>query len=395
MLNFYYFCPNEQQNLFLIVVIPLPKLINIKMKFLFFRKNHLLTLLALLGIFAACDPNENKDEIITYNEGILISNEGAFDGGAGTGSISFFDRTESSIENRIFETANERPLGNIVQSVSLHNENAYIVVNNANVVEVAEAETFISIATIEGLALPRYFLGIDNNKAYISQWGEGGLQGSVAVIDLTTNSISKTIATDAGAERMLRVGNEIWVACSGGFGIANSIAIINSETDELITAISVGFNPNSLQLDYNNKVWAVCSGNIAYDADWNIDEAASTVGSLSKIDAASYVLESNLAFGSVYGSPSNLVINGENNMLYYTYNGQTYQHDVDASSLSDTPFIEKSFYGLGFDTVDNYLFATDAKDFISRGYVFRYNAATAELVDSMQVDIAPNSGFSF
>ena len=194
---------------------------------------------------------------------------------------------------------------------------------------------------------------------------------------------------------MLRVGNEIWVACSGGFGTANSIEVIDTETDALITSITVGFNPNSLQLDANNKVWAVCSGNTVYDADWNIDEAASTVGSLSKIDAASYVLESNLAFGSIYGSPSNLVINGENNRLFYAYNGQIFQHDIDASSLNETPFINKSFYGLGFDTADNYLFATDAKDFVSRGYVFRYNAATAAVVDSIQVGVVPNSGFSF
>ena len=344
----------------------------------------------------ACEKTDNTDEdIVTYDEGVLISNEGAFDGGAGTGSISFFNRAEASIENNVFETVNDRPLGNIVQSVSLHNNKTYIVVNNANVVEVVEAETFKSTATIEGVALPRYFEGIDNNKAYISQWGSDGTTGSVAVIDLTTNTITNTIATDAGAGRMLRVGNEIWVACSGGFGTANSIEVIDTETDALITSITVGFNPNSLQLDANNKVWAVCSGNTVYDADWNIDEAASTVGSLSKIDAASYVLESNLAFDSIYGSPSNLVINGENNRLFYAYNGQIFQHDIDASSLNETPFINKSFYGLGFDTADNYLFATDAKDFVSRGYVFRYNAATAAVVDSIQVGVVPNSGFSF
>ncbi|MGB1207286.1 MAG: DUF5074 domain-containing protein [Chitinophagales bacterium] len=366
------------------------------MKLFYLRKNYLLVILAILGTFTACESTDDEDEdIITYNEGVLISNEGPFDGGAGTGSISFFNKVESSIENNVFETVNNRPLGNVVQSVSLHNDNTYIVVNNANVVEVVEAETFKSTGVIEGLALPRYFMGIDNNKAYVSQWGEGGVAGSIAVIDLTTNTITKTIATDAGAEHMLRVGNEVWVACSGGFGSANSIEVINTESDELTQSITVGFNPNSLQLDANNKVWAVCNGNTVYDADWNVDEAASTVGSLSRIDAATYDLESNLAFGSIYGSPSNLVINSENNMLYYIYNGKVFQHDIDASSLNETAFIAKSFYGLGFDSEGNYLFATDAKDFISRGYVFRYNAATAAIVDSMQAGVIPNDGFSF
>ena len=366
------------------------------MKFFYLNKNSLLILFVILATFTACEPtDDNEDDIVTYNEGILISNEGAFDNGAGTGSISFFNRADASVENNIFANANDRPLGNVVQSVSLHNENAYIVVNNANVVEVVEAETFKSVGTIEGLELPRYFMGIDNNKAYVSQWGSDGVTGSVAVIDLTTNTIAKTIATDSGAERMLRVGNEIWVACRGGFGLANSIEVINTETDELTQTITVGFNPNSLQLDYNNKVWAICNGNTVYDADWNVDEAASTVGSLSKIDAATYTLESNLAFGSIYGSPSNLVINAENNMLYYNYNGQVFQHDVDATLLSETAFIAKSFYGLGFDNIDNYLFGTDVKDYISRGYVFRYNAATAEVIDSLHVGVIPNAGFSF
>ena len=73
-----------------------------------------------------------------------------------------------------------------------HNDKYYIVVNNSSKIEIVNKTDFVSTGVIEGLAQPRYFLGIDNQKAYVSQWGANGLDGSLAIIDLSDNSVTKT-----------------------------------------------------------------------------------------------------------------------------------------------------------------------------------------------------------
>ena len=137
---------------------------------------------------------------------VFISCEGKFIGG--TGTLSIFNTKTNATQNDIFKTANGFDLGNIAQSVSVFNNRVYIVVNNANKVEVVNDSTIASVATISGLTGPRYFLGISESKGYITQWGV--TQGQIEVVNLTNSAIIKTINCGTGTECMLRKGDFIW-----------------------------------------------------------------------------------------------------------------------------------------------------------------------------------------
>ncbi len=338
-------------------------------------------------LLTACDPKENATPAGKYENGVLISHEGPFNDG--TGTVSYFNRTTKSVENDIFQAINGRPLGNIVQSVSIHNGKAYVVVNNAGKIEVADAKDFKSVGVINGLAQPRYFLGINEQKAYVSQWGADGLTGSVVVVDLNTNAVAKTIATGRGAERMLKVNNNVYVTWEGGYGNDNRVTVLDASTDAVVTNITVGDNPNSIQLDANNKIWALCGGLRDY-----ANPARNTVGSLVRINPASNTVELTLPFASTNVSPEEMTINRARNALFYAYGGEVYRHDIGSTALNPTAFIYRPVYGLSIDPSDDVLYAADPGDYRSNGKVLRYNATTGAVLDSVQVGIIP-SEFTF
>lgn len=333
-------------------------------------------------LLTACEPKETATPAGRYESGVLISHEGKFPNG--TGTVSYFNRTAKTVENDIFQTVNGRPLGSLVQSVSIHNGKAYAVVNNANKIEVADAKDFQSVGVISGLAQPRYFLGINDQKAYVSQWGADGLTGSVVVVDLNTNAVTKMIATGRGAERMLRVNNNVYVIWSGGYGSDNRVTVLDANTDAVVASITVGDNPNSIQLDANNKVWVSCGGIRDFS-----NSAANTAGSLVRINPGNNAVELTLPFVSTVESPEELTINKARNVLFFLYSGAVYRHDINSTELSPTPFIYRYFYGLGIDPADDVLYAADAGDFTSNGKVIRYNSATGAALDSVQVGIIP------
>ena len=337
-----------------------------------------MSLLIIIG----CGDDEPVTPTSSYESGVFIVNEGPFQ--SGTGTISFFNKNTDSVTHHIFETANSRPLGNIVQSMSIHNDKGYIVVNNANKIEVVDLFDFQSTATINGLELPRYFLGITENKAYVSQWGLGSM-GSVKVLDLTTNTITKTIAAGTGAEKMLLVGNEVYVLNKGGFGADSTITVINTTTDEVSQTITVGHKPNSIQ-QFGAELLVLCEGIL----NW-MEPTNSTAGTVWKINNGTPTLA--YTFDSTASHPMHLF--KANNMYHCVYNSQVRTLDTSnlPYTLTATPFINIGFYSITTDPVSGVIYGADAGDFQSDGTVFRYQS-DGTLMDSFQGGVIPN-GFEF
>jgi hypothetical protein len=99
---------------------------------------------------------EKDKEEVKYTNGAFVVNEGAYTGNNGT--ISFYSFDEDTVVNDIFFVKNSRALGDVVQSMTIDNGKAYIVVNNSNKVEIADAVTFKELGVIENVNSPRYFI---------------------------------------------------------------------------------------------------------------------------------------------------------------------------------------------------------------------------------------------
>lgn len=350
-------------------------------------KQLFVSTLVLAIAFAGCkkdDPETPTPTPVgtTYDNGVFIINEGPY--GSGTGTVSFYSRSGSTVSTDIFQTKNSYPLGNVVQSMEIYNGKGYIVVNNASKVEIVDASTFASSGVISGLANPRYFLGIDNNKAYVSEWGTTG-SGAVKVVDLTTKAVTTTITTGKGAEAMVKVGNSVYVTCSGGYDNDSVVTVIDATTDAVITSINVGANPKNIKVDANGKIWVLCSG------QWNFNfTTLIKPGKLVRIDAATNTVDLSLPFASTTSQPFSLVINNAKTTLFYTYNGKIYSQLYTALNLNPSATINRNFYGLGIDPSNDYFYASDAGDFSSNGKVVRYTTAGIA-VDSFNVGVIPGN----
>lgn len=93
-----------------------------------------------ITVLASCK-KDNIDDIYVagnYEDGYFVTNEGNF--GTGNGSISFVDEY-GAVENDVFASINSFALGDVVQSMNIINDNAYILVNGSSKIEVASVSS--------------------------------------------------------------------------------------------------------------------------------------------------------------------------------------------------------------------------------------------------------------
>lgn len=338
--------------------------------------------LAILNI--SCDDNEVIKPKGEYSNGVFISNEGNFS--SANGSVSFYSNAEDTVYNNIFTEENDRPLGSVVQSLTAFNDNVYIVVNASNKIEVVYAPTFSEIATITDLNSPRYFIGINSNKGYVSQWGNGG---EIKVIDLEDNDVSKTIDVGNGPEKMLQYRNYIFVANSGGLGKDSTIMIINTYTDEIVDTLFVGHNPKDMVIDMDLNLWVLCYGHVEYDLSWNIVYESPSM--LYKIDLSSFQTVNSFVISQTM-HPDHIEKSPDGQSIYYGGGfsfGNIYKMSIYDVNLPNEPFNNKFFYGFNVVSQTGEIFAFEAPSFTINGTLYRYNSSGVEL-GTYEVGVAPN-----
>lgn len=339
--------------------------------------NFFVILLASLFLLISCDESDNGPKL-NLNDGVFVINEGNFM--AGDGTVSFFDPGTKTTTKDVFGLVNDGlALGDVVQSMTVVGDEAYIVVNNDNKVEVVDVNTFEAIRTISDLKLPRHF-ATANGKGYLTEWVNFGESGRVSVVDLTTYSVTKTITTDLGAENMLVVGDKIFV--SNNF--TNTISVINTTTDEVVNTIEVADSPGEFVLDAQNKLWVICGG--AYQAN---------NGALIQIDLTTEEVVKTIAFNR--NVPTALATDASKNFLYYYAGKSVYRIATTALLAPTEPLLTEDnaigFYGFDLDQNANIIYLGDAKGFASDGEVYRYNL-DGSFIDSFSAGRGPN-GFVF
>lgn len=331
-------------------------------------------------MMSACKKEEDNPSYVGPDNRIFITNEGPFQNGSG--SLSVLYRNNLEIYNNIFVGVNGFTLGNLVQSLNVHNDKVYIVVNNAGRIEIAHKDNLASLGAIEGINLPRYFLGIDDQKAYVSSW-----DNKVYIIDLGSNTVTGEIPTATGPEKMMRVGDEVWVLNQGGYSYDSTITLIDTKTDAVIKNLVVGDKPTGIVADKNGHVWVMCSGN-----GWNgFPGPEDSRGKLVCIDPVDYSIINTLAFPTTDKHPEKLVINNEGENMYYNYPGGVYKQNIYEETLEiDVLYSSESmFYALGFDPVSSTLFVSDPLDYTQNGIIIRINPFTGEELSIFEAGIIP------
>ena len=293
------------------------------------------------------------------DRGVYVINEGNFQWG--NASVSHFDAATGEVVEDLYAPANGEALGDVLQSMTLHDGKAYLVVNNSDKVEVVDPATFVSSATITGFASPRYLLPVSASKAYVSDLQSG----SIAVVDLQANSITGSIPCAGWTEMMALVGSEVFVTNQ----TRRYVYVIDTATDAIVDSIAVSRGGNSLVLDADGALWVACSG------------GTGTAPALYRIDPVSHNVDATFPLPSSADSPSRLTMNGDGTVLYFL-NTDVFRMAITDDALPSVPFVAadgRNFYGLGVDPNSGVVHAADALDFTQRGVVHRYGADGASL----------------
>lgn len=294
--------------------------------------------------------------VTTGSNGVYITNEGNFQ--FGNASVSFYaDGMTDAVED-LFQPANHRPLGDVCQSMYFFHNKAYLVVNNSGKVEVVNAHTFVSVATIPGFRSPRYFLPVSNNKAYVTD----AYANTISIVDLSSHTITGTIACQGWTEALWLAYGHVFVSNEN----SNKLYVIDSANDIITDSITISFGANAIVEDKNGKLWVLCSGKPAQGMH----------ASLYRIDPLSRTVESTYTFSHASDAPWRLHINGSNDTLYFL-NGDCYRMDINEHVLPASPFIladGRNFYGIGIHPANGQVYIADAIDYVQRGKIYVYNA---------------------
>ncbi len=299
-------------------------------------------------------PPVDNTKVDLTSAGVYIVNEGNFQ--FGNASVSYYNIADNAVQEDLFKPANNKSLGDVAQSMCIHNDKVYIVVNNSGKIEVADSKTFISQGTVTGLTSPRYFVPISTTKGYVSDL----LSNTISIIDLAANAVTGSIPCTGWTEEMLVSGGKVFV-CNKQ---RDKVYVINTTSDVISDSISVGYGSNSIKEDKNGKLWVLCNG------DDNLKKSAG----LYRINPTSLQVEQSFTFSS--GSPWRLKINGSKDTLYYINNGVCVM-SISSADLPAQSLIEegnKKFYGLGIDPLSGVIYVADAMDYVQKSTVYRYQS---------------------
>lgn len=349
------------------------------------RINALTFCILLFGVMmlGSCEDDNfgevNDDQSSTLIEkGVFIVNEGNF--GGGSGSLSFFSYDSLNVSHNLFFNANNRPLGDVPQSLTIVDSLGFVVVNNSGKIEVININNAASLASIENLSSPRFLLPVTNQKAYVSDFSTR----QIRIVDLESYTVTGSVDIGRTSERMVGVGDKVFVGNWSAYhqpGVNNNqLVVINATMDTVVDSIRVVKEPNSMVVDRNEKLWVLCSGGFENDV----------FPALLRINPADHSVEKTFDFEHINKSPEELCINGTGDTLFYI-DEDIYAMSVNSFTLPDNSLIEageRNFKALNIDQQRSWLFASDAIDYQQKGIVFQFSTSGTE-IRSFRAGIIP------
>lgn len=314
--------------------------------------------------------------------GLFICNEGNFQYGNAT--LSFYDPATRSVENEVFYRANAMRLGDVAQSMTIHNGIGWVVVNNSHVIFAIDPTTFKEVGRITGLTSPRYIHFISDEKAYVTQiWDNRIFIVNPKRYEIIGHIEVPEMDMESGStEQMVQLGDYLYVNC---WSYQNRILKIDIKSDQIVDELTVGIQPTSLALDCNHKLWTVTDG--GYEGSPYGHEPPA----LYRIDPESFTVEQRFDF-RLGDAPSEVQLNGTKDRLYWL-NDDVWTMDVTADRVPVRPFLPYNgtiYYGLTIDPISGDVYVADAIDYTQQGMIYRYSEQ-GELIDEFYVGIIPGA----
>lgn len=316
--------------------------------------------------------------------GLFIVCEGNFQ--YGNASLSYYNPSVGSCENEIFYRANGMKLGDVAQSMTIHDGRGWIVVNNSHVIFAIDPVTFRETGRIEGLISPRYIHFVSPSKAYVSQLWDN----RIAIVDPTTYTVTSHItvpdmnSATGSTEQMVQIGEHVYCNL---WSYNNRIISIDTSTDCVDGSLTVGRQPQSIAVDRSGHLWVLTDG--GYDPTTSSSGIESPT--LLRIDPVSMSIETSFILPA--STASNLTVTPDGRRLFWIADNDVWAMESTASQLPVSPFLQgdgSRYYALTVSPVTGDVFVADALDYQQPGIVYRYSPQ-GRLMDQFYTGVTPGA----
>ena len=331
------------------------------------KLNSLFIAFALLAVLASChkdkvSPNQGTPK--AQRAGIYILNQGGF--GSNNSTLTYYDYTTKQLTADLFKSANGTGLGDTGNDAEIYGSKMYIVVNVSNVVDVVNAKTGKLIKqdslVNNGAGRQPRSVAFYKGNAFITSY-----DGTVAVMDTASLSITKYITVGRNPEQLVVSNGKLYVANSGGLSFGNpdnTVSVIDLGTLTEAKKITVIANPVSVAADNYGHVYVLSLGDFA-----------SIKGGMTVIDNTTDAVKSQSTLSLGYNIP--MAASGD--FVYYptadnkiaVYNAKT-QTAGAANFITDGTAIT-SPYAIAVDSLSGEVFVSDAKDYTSNGTLYAFD----------------------
>lgn len=337
---------------------------------------HLLFALVLLLGVASCS-TDSTDELqprIDYGNGFLIANEGKY--GTPNAEVTFVTSDLSFKQDNIFSFNNAGKLGDVLQMIAFNNNNAYLLLNNSNRIQIVNRYNFKATGEItKELNTPRY-MAFANNNIYVTNDKYMG-DKFVSIYKASDNSFIKKIPFTEAVERVVEAGNTIFVQ-NASFGYGKNITLINTTTNDINKTISIPVGNINKIISNNQNVYAIAAGT----SDSYIYQISSN-GDIIKTTTLTGITDA-----------KNLEIS--NGKFYFSSDKSVYAMDMKLGIVPTSPLFTvasstEPYSDLyGFSVVKDLIFTSDANGFKQDSKIVVYNTSGA-IVKTFSAGIASNS----
>lgn len=327
----------------------------------------------------SCTKIRDRDPIIIKDIKAIIVGEGQF--GYGTGSLTTITK-EGEVSQDVFRNVNNRPLGDVPQSLTKIGNYYYIPINNSEKIEVIDSATFKSIETMnmEMNCVPMYAVHLGGDSIIVSDQSSSAITGrprfsSLMIVDINHGEkrkiVRRTIKMPTQTFQMNLVNNKLFVG-----GVELSVFDLDNLTAEGIRYVKNDENSSfsicsfsKLIIDKNGDLWVVSSGSVScidVESEKTIKVMAlPESSSLSTIDISpdGEIIYVNVGT-KVYSIDVNNPIAPKEPFIIHDNNDHMWTTYTMSVSRENTIFISRALYGS-----------------LTRGRIFEYNT-DGELLNS-------------
>ncbi len=299
---------------------------------------------------------------------VYILSEGGFN--AGTSMLSKLSLPGSDFTQSIFGPGN---IGLYPDGLFVDDQNIYVVEqgNFGGPGKIYKLEKDGTVINAQEIGTNPYSLTISNKKVYVTN----GPASSVTVVNKSDFSIVKDIMVGVYPQEIISFQGHVFVANNGLWGgdSDSTITVISSETDEVVSIITVRKDPSSLAISNDGNLLIGCTNGTIYEVE---------LTTFAKVDSLEI---------PEFGFGKDINIDKNSDTIYFkSSTNQIVGLDLltrEVKSAVSDPTVLFT-YGYGYDYLSGNHYLTDAKDFAANGSLNVYNSE-GSLLKTYETSTAP------